>query len=267
MPDPQPSVAPQPGRTCASCGAALTGRFCPHCGSPAEPGECAACHTRLSPGARYCHRCGSPVRAGVAGAGRERTAWVIAGVAALVAVAAIAWRAGGAFRPTVPEMGNAGNAGVAEAPRLSTRAPDISAMSPRERFDRLFDRIMRAAESGDSVTVVQFGPMALGAYAQLDTVNLDARYHAAMLDLALGELPAAAALADTILAEAPGHLFGYMVRGEVAERRDRAADLTASYRDFLDHYDAEMRLGRVEYAEHRPVLDAFRTRARASLGR
>src|SRR5947208_499027 len=83
-------------------------------------------------------RARSPGRAGVAGASRERTAWVIAGVAALVAVAAIAWRAGGAFRPTVPEMGNAGNAGVAEAPRLSTRAPDISAMSPRERFDRLF---------------------------------------------------------------------------------------------------------------------------------
>jgi hypothetical protein len=163
-------------------------------------------------------------------------------------------------------MGNAGNVDVAGPPSLSTRAPDISAMSPRERFDRLFDRVMRATESGDSVTVAQFGPMAIGAYAQLDTVNLDARYHAAMLDLALGELPAAAALADTIQSEAPGHLFAYMVRGEVAERRDRAADLTASYRDFLAHYDAEMKLGRVEYTEHRPVLDAFRTRARASLG-
>jgi double zinc ribbon protein len=266
MPDAHPPAPAAPVGRCASCGATLTGRFCPNCGAPAAPGECAACHASLSPGARFCHRCGAPTRASAPAPGRERAAWVIAGVAALIAIAAVAWRAGGAFRPTVPEMGNAGNAGEAGSPTLATRAPDISAMSPRERFDRLFDRIMRAAESGDSVTVVQFGPMAISAYGMLDSVNIDARYHAAMLHLAMGELPAAAALADSILTEAPGHLFGYVVRGEVAERRNRSAELTASYRDFLAHYDAEMKLGRVEYGEHRPVLDNFRTRARASLG-
>ena len=42
-------------------------------------------------------------------------------------------------------------------------------MTPRERFDRLFNRIMQAAERGDSAQVERFTPMALGAYHQLDT--------------------------------------------------------------------------------------------------
>jgi hypothetical protein len=164
-------------------------------------------------------------------------------------------------------MGNSGNAGVVGTGASPVRAPDISAMSPRERFDRLFDRVMRGAEGGDSVTVARFGPMALGAYRLLDTIDLDARYHAAMLHIVLGEPGAAKALADTILAEAPGHLFGYVVRGEAADRQNDTTLLSASYREFLAHYEAEMKRGRVEYVEHRPVLDDFRTRARASLGR
>ena len=54
-------------------------------------------------------------------------------------------------------------------------APDISQLSPRERFDRLFNRIMQAAEQGDTAQVRRFTPMALGAYAQLDTIDADAR--------------------------------------------------------------------------------------------
>jgi hypothetical protein len=191
----------------------------------------------------------------------------VAGGTALVALLAVLWR-GGAFHPAAtPDMGNVGNVGVAPSSGLAGRAPDISSMSPRERFDRLFERVIRASEAGDSVTVLQFAPMALGAYAQLDAVDADARYHAATIDLAVGDFPGAEALADTILAAAPGHLFAYLIRGESADRQNNAAALTRSYTDFLDHYDAEMRAGRAEYAEHRPALDDFRSRARASLGR
>ena len=205
--------------------------------------------------------------AGVPGGNGERRAWIVAGVTVLVALLAILWR-GGAFHPAAPpDMGNVGNVGAAPSTGLAGRAPDISSMSPRERFDRLFERVIRASESGDSVTVLQFAPMALGAYAQLDAVDADARYHAAMIDLAVGDFPGAVALADSIIAGAPGHLFGYLIRGEAADRQNNAAALTASYKDFLDHYDAEMRAGRAEYTEHRPALDDFRTRARASLGR
>lgn len=236
--------------------------------SPAAPRFCSACGTALTPGARFCHKCGEELgktggmgkTGGTGIGGRERMAWVVTGLAVVVAVLAFLWR--GNAQPTVPDMGNAGNT----APALSSRAPDISNMSPRERFDRLWDRVVRAAESGDTVTVVQFAPMALGAYSMMPDADTDARYHAATIHLVIGDFPAALALADTIQAQAPGHLFGHIIRGEVADRRNDAAALNASYRDFLRDEAAELRAGRAEYADHKPILDDFRTRAKASLG-
>jgi len=199
--------------------------------------------------------------------GRERIGWMVGGAALLVAVLLLLWDRGRPG-PAAPDMANVGNAGVAGtvAP-LSGRAPDISNMSPREQFDRLFNRIFDAAGRGDTSTVLQFAPMGLGAYAQLDSADADARFHAAMIHLLVGQYPAALALADTIEARAPGHLLGYVIRGEAADRENDTAALTRAYTDFLSHYDAELRSGRQEYGEHRPSLDDFRTRARATLGR
>jgi tetratricopeptide (TPR) repeat protein len=175
------------------------------------------------------------------------------------------WR-GGAIRPTPPpEMANAGNAGGPAG--SGGQPPDISTMTPEERFDRLWDRVVRAAEAGDSATVTQFSPMALGAYSMLPATNADLRFHAALIHLAIGEFPAALALADTILSQSPGHLFGYIVRGEAADRQNDLQQLNRSYRDFLSHYDAELRSGRPEYDGHKPLLDSFRTRANASAPR
>lgn len=263
-----PSPSERPPATCAACGQAVNSRFCVACGAPREPGTCLACHATLSPGARYCHRCGTLARPPMGGlGGRGLKAFIVAGGAVVLMVLLAVWRLGGAS-PTVPDMGNAGNAGAqgTVAP-LSGRAPDISNLSPRERFDRLYDRVMSAAERGDTVTVAQFIPMALDSYSMLDSVNADARYHAGMLNIVDGDFARAAALADTILRNAPGHLFGYLVRGEAADRANQPAALTAAYQEFLDHFDAELRAGRSEYQEHRSALDNFRTRARASLGR
>jgi hypothetical protein len=156
------------------------------------------------------------------------------------------------------------NAGVATG-ELGTRpigpAPDISGMSPREQFDRLFNRIMQAAERGDSAEMERFTPMALGAYDQLDVRDIDARYHAAVLRLQRGDYAPAGALADTILAESPGHLFGYLIRGTAARFQNDSAGWTRAQRDFLAHYQAEMAAKRVEYLEHKPVLDEFRREA------
>lgn len=149
----------------------------------------------------------------------------------------------------------------------SGRALDISGMSPRERFDRLFNRIMQAAERGDSAEVRRFTPMALGAYEQLDTRDIDARYHAAVLHLQTGDFVRARALADTILAESPGHLFGYLITGTAAGFQNDPATRARAQRDFLAHYRAETTAKRVEYLEHKPVLDAFRTEAEEAVKR
>jgi len=151
-------------------------------------------------------------------------------------------------------------AAVADAPSQEL-PPDISNMSPRERFNRLYNRVMRAAQSGDEATVSRFTPMALMAYGQLDTVDADARYHAALLKVHTGEVDGSRALADSILAGDPGHLFGYIVRGTVARFRKDDRALNKAYADFLAHYDPEIKRARPEYEEHKTSLDDFRKAA------
>jgi len=221
---------------------------------------CAACRAELSPQARFCHRCGQPVSSsGPVTTASERKAWMIAGALCLLLVGGIVYKVSSASpQPVAPDMANAGASGPG-------RAPDISNLSPRERFDRLFNRIMQAAEQGDSVQVAQFTPMALGAYDQLDTRDVDARYHAAVIHLQAGEMSAATALADTILTESPGHLFGYVIRGTAARIQGNRAVEARAQRDFLAHYQSEMEKKRVEYLEHEPVLDEFKQEAQTGV--
>jgi hypothetical protein len=120
------------------------------------------------------------------------------------------------------------------------------------------ETLNRAASAGDTAQVAQFTPMALGAYAQLDSISNDARFHAAMLRFNVGDYTGALALADTIDAIVPGHLFAAMVRGNVATARNDNAAMQKSYRDFLANYDREMAANRVEYLDHKPVVDDFR---------
>jgi hypothetical protein len=148
-----------------------------------------------------------------------------------------------------------------EQPQAGEAPPDISNMTPRERFNRLYNRVMSAAQSGDEATVTRFTPMALMAYAQLDSIDADARYHAALLKVHTGEVDASRALADTILARDPGHLFGYVVQGTVARFRNDPKELTRAYTGFLKRYDQEIKLDRPEYGEHRTSLEDFRKAA------
>jgi hypothetical protein len=142
--------------------------------------------------------------------------------------------------------------------------PDISNMPPRERFNRLYNRVMQAAQSGDESTVARFTPMALMAYAQLDTIDADARYHAALLKAHTGEVASSLALADSILRATPGHLFGYMIQGAVARFRKDEKGLDQAYSGFLKHYDQEIKAGRPEYEEHRTAINDFRGAASTS---
>jgi hypothetical protein len=190
-------------------------------------------------------------------------AWTIAGVAVLLTVLFVGYEIGKGRvpAPTVADMGNAGNQGSAAA---TSRPPDISKMSPRERFDRLWERVMRAAEAQSADTVTMFSPMALAAYRQLDSVDTDARLHVAMIHVAVGELREAKALADTIERNEPGHLFTDLIRGSVAEQENDAKTLARAYTDFLAHYDRELAANRKEYVDHKPILDDFKNRALAS---
>ena len=246
---------------CPSCGTATSGPFCSGCGTAVGPRACRRCGASLTPAARFCHRCGEP--SGGAASHRDHTPWLVAAGLIVLVIGSIIWKVaggGGAAAPA-PDMANSGAAGP------TGRPPDISQMTPRERFDRLFNRVMGAAEHNDTATVVNFTPMALGAYDQLAEVDADARYHAAVLHLQVGQVAPALALADTILQQTPGHLFGYLVRGTAAQIQNNPAALRRAQADFLQHYAAEMKANRVEYLEHKPALDGFRALAGGKMGK
>ena len=265
--------------TCPACGGPASGNFCSACGASLVARACAGCRAELSAQARFCHRCGRPAdaRAGTARAAlpqRERTAWIVAAGLCVLLLAAILLKVvRDAPAPVTPDMANTGagdgrgGAAPVDGPFSGGAggppgpAPDISRMTPRERFDRLFNRVMQAAERGDSAQVERFTPMALGAYAQLDSVNADARYHAAVLRLQVGDLPGALALADTLLARSPGHLFGYIVRGTAAGLTGDTAVARRAGREFLSHYQAERGANRIEYREHEPAIEDFKQQA------
>ena len=189
-----------------------------------------------------------------------RTPWIIAGVSLAGLLAAVLVM----VARQSPDVSPPTDIAAASAPQGGEPAPDISNMSPRERFNRLYNRVMRAAQSGDEATVSRFTPMALAAYAQLDTIDSDARYHAALLKVHTGSVGESRALADTILAADPGHLFGYVVRGTVARFQKDEKELSRAYSGFLKRYEPEMKLNRPEYSEHQSSLNDFRKAALAA---
>jgi hypothetical protein len=249
--------------SCRACGATTAGNFCSACGAPRETAACAGCGAAVAGSVRFCSSCGrSLARAGGRSRG-ERAPWLVAGaaLAGLLAVLLVLLS-----RDAEPAASAAATAVRAPAEEAGA-PPDISNLSPRERFDRLYARVMRAEQSGDDATVARFTPMALLVFAQLDTLDADARYHAALLQVHGGDVAGAAAQADTILRQNPGHLFGYVIRGTLARwtRDDRA--MAEAYAGFLAHVDAELAAGRPEYEEHRASIDQFGRAAAAAGGR
>ncbi len=250
---------------CPSCGQPAEGKFCRHCGARLDAAHCASCGAHLAPGARFCTSCG----AAAAGSGSpgtsqpgDKRAWAIAAVVCallLVAVLAMVVRGNGGAPTSGPVAATGSAAPFADG--SGGTPPDLSSMTPRERFDRLYNRIMRASEAGDQQTVTTFTPMAMMAYEQLDAVDADARFHLATLKLHGGDVAGASAIADTLLQKDPGHLFGYIIRGTVARWNKDDKALKQAYADFLSRYDAEMAKGRQEYADHDRMMTDFKQAA------
>jgi len=136
-------------------------------------------------------------------------------------------------------------------------------MSPAERANRLFNRVMILAEAEKPDSVSFFLPMALGAYAQLPTLDADAHFHIGELQLAGGNVPAALAEADTIQRMEPTHLFIYVLRARAYHQQGNAAQERRAYTDYLRNEAAELARNRPEYAPdaHRDAITAFHAEA------
>ena len=129
---------------------------------------CHACGAPLPGTARFCHKCGAAVTAPSQGSAGWQAGlpWAVAGAAVGALLTVVALRLGS----------SSGGVGDGPPPASRVPAPDISQMSPEEQARRLFDRVVGLAERGLQDSVRFFLPMALGAYAQLPALDLDARY-------------------------------------------------------------------------------------------
>jgi zinc ribbon protein len=210
---------------------------------------CHACGTELSAGARFCHKCGAAVPARQAPGWRVGLPWGFGGAALGALAAVMALRVGGDPRES---RTLAGPVAV---------APDISQMSPEERANRLFDRVMILAQAGKEDSIQFFLPMAFAAYDQLPTLDNDARYHLGLLKLAGGEFAAALAQADTIQRAVPTHLFAYVLRAHAYQQQGNRPGERRAYADFLRHESAELARNRPEYTDHKDALTAFHAAA------
>jgi hypothetical protein len=284
---PSPSSSPSSAgadtaaRRCASCGSvATTGRYCGECGAPFAGTLCPACRSLLTPGAKFCHRCGTAtgsttIAAGPIGAPDRRLATTLPwAVTALVLVALVALIAGRNFGVTFGRQGGAPDAsgevadatgsGAAGAPDgaasgdpggAEVRAPDISTLSPRERADRLYDRVMRLAEEGKRDSVDFFAPMVTSAYQMLGPLDTDEHYDLGRIGEVTGAGGLARAEADTILRANPTHLLGLALAARLATASKQQAVARALYRRLVAAVPTERQKNRPEYARHQRDID------------
>jgi hypothetical protein len=250
---------------CPRCGAQATGKFCSTCGSSLGPSTCTRCQATLTPGAQFCHRCGQPTASGAAAGSRRfgKGPWVFAGLLSVFLVGWVILKVNGGVETAAPPAGQ--DQGPSTGFQTGDGPPDLSQMTARDAFLRLHDRVMGALEQGDTAQAAQFAPMAIQSYGMLSAGerDLDIRYHAATLMMASGDLRAGQALTDSLGREFPGHLFVDMLRAGLAEGRKDTPAAKRAYRQFLADFDRQVATGRQEYVDHRPLLDAFKTRAEA----
>lgn len=223
---------------CPSCSTPGRGLFCMNCGTALSTVHCSACGLALAPDARFCSGCRTSAGAAAAplppaaAPSRNGAAWVpwaMTGVA-LVLIAFIAGQrvGGGSTTGGVAQRPVAAAGAAPSSSGGAMPAPDISQLSPRDRVDRLYDRIMRLDAEGKRDSVQFFANMAIPGYGMLPSLDDDLRYDLGRIEEVAGALVLARAQADTILRSNPTHLLGLAL----GMRTAKALDDTAGSRAF-----------------------------------
>lgn len=280
-----------PETVCPACGTAGSGRFCANCGATLEKTTCAGCGTVLSPGANFCHRCGksagaaiqSPASPALQPTPRGAASSLPWAVAAIALLALLAMSAGKFFNVSrgsgLDAPQNAlPQAGLGETPPPSdgqqaptgetptVRGPDISSMSPQERAERLFNRVMLLNSQGKADSVLFFAPMAISAYQMLAPMSLDQRYDLGRIAEVAGALPLAKAEADTILLENPNHLLGLILGARIATLSGDVPARKQLETKFLAVEKSEVAKKLPEYDRHQDDITNALANARRSQG-
>ncbi len=194
--------------------------------------------------------------------------WAVAGIALLSLVALVIGQRFGARTNAVPDAG--GDAATASAPFAGSavgampRAPDISQLTPEQRAERLYDRIMTEAEAGHIENVRSFMPMATAAYEMIAPLNPDQRYDLGRIGIVGGDTALARAQADTILRARPTHLLGLVLAAAVARLEKDDARARAADAKLLAAEPIERTAGLKEYLLHKNDIDAAVAAARSA---
>ncbi len=268
---------------CPSCGEAAHGHFCANCGAILNPkAVCGVCGKTLASGAHFCHHCGAGVGGTAASAGARSSArasglsanaqptpaeggfqwgWIVPGVAVLALVAFLIGQklagGGSAAEGDKTPLGGAPMAGpFSGGAGGGGAAPDISNMSPEQRADRLFDRVMRYGSEGKQDSAKIFAPMAIQAYEMVGPLDNHRRYDVGMIAVVAGDVAIAKAQADTILKNNPTHLLGLLVAMKAAGLANKPADRAAFEKRFVAAKDAELAKKLQEYTDHAPDIEA-----------
>ncbi len=220
--------------------------------------NCSQCGAPLTDSAHFCQRCGAPVHGApvhgppvraTSASGAQILPWAVAAIALLSPLGFIV---GQNWRRATPVAATAVPAG---ATPIGERAPDISQMSPDERADRLFNRVMTYVTEGKRDSVQFFAPMAIQAFESLAPLNAHRRYDLGLIGVVSADGAMARAQADTILASEPTHLLG-LILGMRAAGLQFDSDARRGYaRRFVVALEAERAKRLPEYIDHQPDID------------
>jgi hypothetical protein len=184
--------------------------------------------------------------------------WILTGVALLLVIALVLYQASRAATDSgVADSGQAAPMGGAPMGGGGGGVPiDLNSMSPQERADRLFNRVMAYASEGKADSAAIFAPMALQSFEMLGQLNVHARYDVGLVATVAGELGRAKAQADTILKQNANDLLGLTLAMRVAESSQNSAAARDYGKRLIAAESAEKKTGREEYTAHGADIDA-----------
>ena len=235
----------------------------------AAPGRCPSCGAKHDSNDRFCRECGTPLQGSAKPNGRPSgltglRAFGLAVIALAVVYSFVYFGRSESDQPPAQRI-EFGDVGVGGGPAPGQPAAGAPALSGRAAADQLFNQAMYAYETGDEASAAQFIPMSLAAYRSLESIDLDGRYHVALLELAAERPDLAIAQADTMLAEDPDHLLGLSVTARAYEALGQEMQAVEYYRRFLAAYTPDAAASRTEYIDHAGALPARRDQARRYL--
>ncbi len=255
---------------CPRCGEAASGKFCAHCGGALAGAKCPKCAGALTPGAQFCHHCGTTMPGISAPATSSRVPWIVTGVALVAVIALVLFQASRAAQDVPPDAAAAGPMGGPMARPLGGPAAggmpsntDLASMSPEEKADRLFNRVMRDASEGKMDSVAMFAPMAIQSLEMLAPLNPHQHYDLGLVALVSGDLKRAKLQADSLLKKNAGDLLGLSLAIRVADGSKNSAARADFEKRLIAAEPAERKTGREEYTFHAADIDAALKDARS----